>query len=519
MPHLMNQHYSLGSTEHGGEGNAIITPLSKSIRSKNGRSFEANGNPDAVGGATTSDHPQKSTVTPTNGIHNSEIVADRSSVHQYGTNQYIPITSSGAKGFPRQSAGPGEATEPQNPASSGGWYSPNGVQQRTISSQYGAMQSMRMNQGYYPGSYQNYSPLVAPRSYYMGSHPYYSSPQPSHPYSHLQASPASANSNNRTYSATVPPTKNSRIRESVTAPVKSSVNSDFQQYPTPSSHANANTSASPKDDSGIQHDEGQKNDDRQQLHGAEEKVQVIENDDEPPPKRSKLESNDEDSSDDESSSYAPASKSHQSTPSLHAQPPMPPPQPPAAVKKYHLPSAYSYINQSQKVHIDKADSSNMPLDGIFRNDFVMPEFNKLINYRIVPNHFAKKKNDEMTCVMCGIERPYKQKKEFLNVGHFIPSQNKGLCTDCDISVWKIKKSDHLIRWCKGCKNFQPWKSFGDRSFLTKCITCRDKQKEKYLKRKMKGMEYKSEKRQGKGANGARTKDQGLSFLIAATARI
>ena len=65
----------------------------------------------------------------------------------------------------------------------------------------------------------------------------------------------------------------------------------------------------------------------------------------------------------------------------------------------------------------------------------------------------------------------------------IPTQNKGLCTVCDISVWVVLESGQQIKWCKGCKNFRPWAGFGDKGLATKCVRCRERQREKYAQLK------------------------------------
>jgi len=61
----------------------------------------------------------------------------------------------------------------------------------------------------------------------------------------------------------------------------------------------------------------------------------------------------------------------------------------------------------------------------------------------------------------------------------IPTQNKGLCTICDVNVWLVISSGLEIKWCKGCKNFRPWAAFGDKGLATKCVRCRERQREKY----------------------------------------
>jgi hypothetical protein len=67
--------------------------------------------------------------------------------------------------------------------------------------------------------------------------------------------------------------------------------------------------------------------------------------------------------------------------------------------------------------------------------------------------------------------------------HIIPRQNKGLCTACDVTVWVFVESGLEIKWCKGCKNFRPWAAFGDKGLATKCVRCRDRQREKYALQK------------------------------------
>lgn len=80
--------------------------------------------------------------------------------------------------------------------------------------------------------------------------------------------------------------------------------------------------------------------------------------------------------------------------------------------------------------------------------------------------------------------------EFINAvdqdgdsAHIIPRQNKGLCTACDVTVWMVIEDGLEIKWCKGCKNFRPWAAFGDKGGATKCVRCRDRQREKYALQK------------------------------------
>eukprot|EP00590_Aulacoseira_subarctica_P002167 CAMPEP_0172414232 /NCGR_PEP_ID=MMETSP1064-20121228/913_1 /TAXON_ID=202472 /ORGANISM="Aulacoseira subarctica , Strain CCAP 1002/5" /LENGTH=598 /DNA_ID=CAMNT_0013150805 /DNA_START=32 /DNA_END=1828 /DNA_ORIENTATION=- len=70
----------------------------------------------------------------------------------------------------------------------------------------------------------------------------------------------------------------------------------------------------------------------------------------------------------------------------------------------------------------------------------------------------------------------------------IPRQNKGICTKCDVTVWVINASGLQIKWCKGCKNFRPWAAFGEKGGATKCMKCRERQKEKYASQKSRSEE-------------------------------
>lgn len=96
------------------------------------------------------------------------------------------------------------------------------------------------------------------------------------------------------------------------------------------------------------------------------------------------------------------------------------------------------------------------------------------------------------CVMCGKPCPSSaavKSKGFGRQGKsnqeiaFIPTQNKGLCTLCDVHIWEIAKTGMQIKWCKGCKNFRCWAAFGDKGHATKCLRCRERQREKYAAQK------------------------------------
>jgi len=96
-----------------------------------------------------------------------------------------------------------------------------------------------------------------------------------------------------------------------------------------------------------------------------------------------------------------------------------------------------------------------------------------------------------SCVMCGkfcpTSSPRKNgsgsKSHSPSSVAFIPKQNKGLCTECDVTVWVVTSNKLQIKWCKGCKNFRPWAAFGDKGHGTKCVRCRERQREKYALQK------------------------------------
>jgi Zn-finger nucleic acid-binding protein len=147
----------------------------------------------------------------------------------------------------------------------------------------------------------------------------------------------------------------------------------------------------------------------------------------------------------------------------------------------------------------------------------VPEFTSLVNF---PAHMSQKQSVNLPdgmrcCVMCGQACPCstgnKTKKSSSSVkssdsslaprnsngqdamlgcndgknsGYaIIPTQNKGLCTLCDVNVWVVVTTGLEIKWCKGCKNFRPWAAFGDKGLATKCLRCRERQREKYALQK------------------------------------
>jgi Zn-finger nucleic acid-binding protein len=148
-----------------------------------------------------------------------------------------------------------------------------------------------------------------------------------------------------------------------------------------------------------------------------------------------------------------------------------------------------------------------PLPSKFQGDIEkyknasVPEFTSLVNF---PAHMSQKQAVNLPegmrcCVMCGSACPClsggksklkANKKEQGQNGQndkdnfaIIPTQNKGLCTLCDVNVWVVVSSGLEIKWCKGCKNFRPWAAFGDKGLATKCLRCRERQREKYALQK------------------------------------
>lgn len=208
-------------------------------------------------------------------------------------------------------------------------------------------------------------------------------------------------------------------------------------------------------------------------------------------------------------------------------------------------------------------------------DVAIPEFQQLVNF---PTYLQKNRspllshggqnNGMRRCVMCGLERPFtvnassgsnvspsqrgmlrkglappQSKSEVDYTMHIIPRQNKGLCTSCDVAVWVIADSKTEIKWCKGCKNFKAWIAFGEKGLATKCVKCRERQREKYAAKKeqmkkntkpssQKENEDNQKKRPTRSSRGKGKKNEGynssspsssstngLSCLIAATDQV
>jgi len=184
---------------------------------------------------------------------------------------------------------------------------------------------------------------------------------------------------------------------------------------------------------------------------------------------------------------------------------------------HHMGSPLSSMAQSKR----KCLPLKPPIPSKFQGDMEkvksapVPEFTSLVNF---PAHMSQKQAVNLPegmrcCVMCGQACPCstgnKNGKKCngkpgckddgglaprnnngqdhlgdKNSGYaIIPTQNKGLCTLCDVNVWVVANSGLEIKWCKGCKNFRPWAAFGDKGLATKCLRCRERQREKYALQK------------------------------------
>jgi Zn-finger nucleic acid-binding protein len=189
--------------------------------------------------------------------------------------------------------------------------------------------------------------------------------------------------------------------------------------------------------------------------------------------------------------------------------------PPPMGSPHHMASPLNNMAMSKR----KCVPLKPPIPSKFQGDIdktaksPVPEFTSLVNF---PAHMSQKQTSNLPegvrcCVMCGSGCPCsngnKAKKDTNNKGGndhglaprssngqdlmgdkgggyaIIPTQNKGLCTLCDVNVWVVVTSGLEIKWCKGCKNFRPWAAFGDKGLATKCLRCRERQREKYALQK------------------------------------
>lgn len=189
------------------------------------------------------------------------------------------------------------------------------------------------------------------------------------------------------------------------------------------------------------------------------------------------------------------------------------------MKRPSRPMAYHHPHGNIPPQVDVSSSSKSncvpmkpPIPSKFQGDMnkfkdvAVPDFNNLVNF---PCHMNQKSapapDGTRNCVMCGHSCPCtaggkknknnshpladnNQNKNHSGMNHnfaIIPSQNKGLCTLCDVNVWIVVHSGLEIKWCKGCKNFRPWAAFGEKGLATKCVRCRERQREKYAMEKEK----------------------------------
>lgn len=197
---------------------------------------------------------------------------------------------------------------------------------------------------------------------------------------------------------------------------------------------------------------------------------------------------------------------------------------------HHMTSPLNSMTQSKR----KCVPLKPPIPSKFQGDIEgvknvpVPEFTSLVNF---PVHMSQKQSVNLPegmrcCVMCGQACPCsngnknkKNKKsgeagtrsaddlmrEKSNGYAIIPTQNKGLCTLCDVNVWVVCQSGLEIKWCKGCKNFRPWAAFGDKGLATKCLRCRERQREKYALQK-------EEKEKSRAKDTDMTKKMGIKTM-------
>ena len=99
-------------------------------------------------------------------------------------------------------------------------------------------------------------------------------------------------------------------------------------------------------------------------------------------------------------------------------------------------------------------------------DHALPDFARIVNF---PDYLTKGRGNNSSsradgkkhCVMCGKLRVCLvagRRKHETETTHIIPRQNKGVCTQCDVTVWLQMDEKIEVKWCKGCKNFRPWVS-------------------------------------------------------------
>uniref|UniRef100_A0A7S3PWY9 Uncharacterized protein n=1 Tax=Chaetoceros debilis TaxID=122233 RepID=A0A7S3PWY9_9STRA len=170
------------------------------------------------------------------------------------------------------------------------------------------------------------------------------------------------------------------------------------------------------------------------------------------------------------------------------------------------PSPFTMSSPHMSMSKRRCISLKQPIPSKFQGDMdkyknaPIPEFTNLVNF---PAHMSQKQAVNLPdgmrcCVMCGAacrcsstkskKGPKKDdmgRKGGNMSGNYaiIPTQNKGLCTQCDVNVWIVAQTQLEIKWCKGCKNFRPWAAFGEKGLATKCVRCRDRQREKYAAQK------------------------------------
>jgi hypothetical protein len=88
---------------------------------------------------------------------------------------------------------------------------------------------------------------------------------------------------------------------------------------------------------------------------------------------------------------------------------------------------------------------------------VVPDLANLMNF----SHCVGKnnRNGKKRCVMCGHLRSVLRIVGQKLAVPIIPYDHKGVCTDCQVRVWKVVETNLEIKFCQQCKKFIEWSAF------------------------------------------------------------
>lgn len=92
-----------------------------------------------------------------------------------------------------------------------------------------------------------------------------------------------------------------------------------------------------------------------------------------------------------------------------------------------------------------------------------------------------------SCVMCGNLRPCLKKRSDKDGDiPYILSENRGVCSLCEAVPWTLVDGNIDIKFCQQCTHFKPLALLTARrssDFVSTCIPCRDRKKERAKNRK------------------------------------